>query len=242
MAPAGIGVEVEGVHAVTAALAAGRVERLTVESSRKGALSDLIASARGRGVEVAFTDDVRDLASTSAPQGVVARCRQIPPLPLEVAVRRHTPATLVVLDHLEDPRNVGAVARSAVAAGFTGMVMSTHRSAPLSATSFKSAAGAFEHLDLVIVSSVADAIEQLRTLHVWSVGLDSGGDKQVFGLGLFTESVAVVIGAEGSGLSRLVAERCDVVAGIPIDEKVESLNASVAAALALFEVARVRAG
>jgi 23S rRNA (guanosine2251-2'-O)-methyltransferase len=148
----------------------------------------------------------------------------------------------VVLDHLEDPRNVGAVARSAVAAGFTGMVMSTHRSAPLSATSFKSAAGAFEHLDLVVVSSVADTIEQLRKLQVWSVGLDMGGDQQLFGMKLLTEPLAIVIGAEGSGLSRLVAQRCDVIAGIPIDPRVESLNASVAAALALFEVARVRAG
>lgn len=242
MAPPGIGAEVEGVHAVAAALAAGRVTALTIESSRKTALADLISTARSRGVDVRFVDDVRDLAVTSAPQGVVARCRPIQPVALDVAVGRRRPCALVVLDHLEDPRNVGAVARSAVAAGFTGMVVSTHRSAPLSATSFKSAAGAFEHLDLVVVSSIADAVEQLRKLGVWSVGLDAGGDQQVFGLGLFTEPVAVVIGAEGAGLSRLVAERCDVVAGIPIDPKVESLNASVAAALALFEVARVRAG
>lgn len=242
MAPPGIGVEVEGVHAVVAALAAGRVTRLTVESSRRDALSDLISDARSRDVEVVFTDDVRDLASTSAPQGVVARCRPIQQVTLGDAVRRQAPAAVVVLDHLEDPRNVGAVARSAVAAGFTGMVMSTHRSAPLSAASFKSAAGAFEHLDLVLVSSVADAIEQLRRLGVWSVGLDAGGDQEVFGLSLFTEPVAIVIGAEGSGLSRLVADRCDVVVSIAIDPKVESLNASVAAALALFEVARVRLG
>lgn len=240
MAPPGIGVEVEGVHAVTAALAAGRVTRLTVESSRKNALDDLVTEARRRGVEVRFVDDVRTGASTSAPQGVVARCRPIQPVALETAASRRAPAALVVLDHLEDPRNVGAVVRSALAAGFTGFVMSTRRSAPLTAAAFKSAAGAFEHLDLVEVSSIADAVEQLRRLHVWSVGLDATGDQSVFGLSLFTEPVAVVIGAEGAGLSRLVADRCDVIAGIPIDSKVESLNASVAAALALFEVARVR--
>lgn len=241
MAPPGIGAEVEGAHAVAAALAAGRVTQLTVESSRRSALTALVDDARSRGVEVRFVDDVRDLASTTAPQGVVARCRPIQPASLETAVQRSSPAALVVLDHLEDPRNVGAVARSAVAAGFTGFVMSTRRSAPLSAASFKSAAGAFEHLDLVEVSSIADAVEQLRRLEVWSVGLDAGGDQSVFGLSLFTEPVAVVIGAEGAGLSRLVADRCDVVAGIPIDPKVESLNASVAAALALFEVTRIRA-
>ena len=242
MGPPGIGAEVEGAHAVAAALAAGRVSRLTIESGRRSALSHLIDDARSRGVDVDFVDDVRDRASTTAPQGVVARCRPIEPVGLDQAVLRTSPAALVVLDHLEDPRNVGAVARSAVAAGFTGMVASTRRSAPFTATTFKAAAGALEHLDLVMVSSVADAIEDLRRLDVWSVGLDAGGDQSIFGLALFTEPVAVVVGAEGAGLSRLVRDRCDVVASIPMGEKVESLNASVAAALALFEVARVRGG
>jgi 23S rRNA (guanosine2251-2'-O)-methyltransferase len=242
MGPPGIGAEVEGIHAVGAAIDAGRVSRLTVESSRRSSLTSLIDRARSRGADIRFVDDVRDVAATSAPQGVVARCRPIQTVSLEAAAERKAPTTLAVLDHLEDPRNVGAVARSALAAGFTGMVMSTRRSAPLTAATFKSAAGALEHLDLVMVSSIADALEVLRRMGVWSVGLDAGGDQSVFGLSLFTEPLAVVIGAEGSGLSRLVAERCDVIAGIPIDPKVESLNASVAAALALFEVARVRAG
>lgn len=242
MGPPGIGAEVEGVHAVAAALDAGRVLRLTVEASRRRGLSDLLDAATRAGAEVGFVDDVRDFAVTSAPQGVVARCTPITPVSLDEAVARGTPTALVVLDHLEDPHNVGAVARSAVAAGFTGMIISSRRSAPLGATAFKSAAGMLEHLDLVVVSSVADAIEDLRRLQVWSVGLDGDGDRDVFGLDLFTEPVAVVVGAEGGGLSRLVRERCDVVAHIPIHEKVESLNASVAAALALFEVARVRAG
>ena len=242
MGPPGIGAEVEGVHAVAAALDAGRVQRLTVEASRKGALGDLVSRARSKGVDVRFADDVREIASTSAPQGVVARCRPIQPVSLETASRRSSPTALAVLDHLEDPRNVGAVARSALAAGFTGLLMSTRRSAPLTAATFKSAAGALERLDLVLVSSIADAIESLRKLGVWSVGLDADGDQSLFGLSLLTEPVAVVIGAEGAGLSRLVAERCDVIASIPISSEVESLNASVAAALALFEVARVRTG
>jgi 23S rRNA (guanosine2251-2'-O)-methyltransferase len=242
MGPPGIGAEVEGVHAVAAALAAGRVTRLLVESSRRRALSDLLDLAAQHDVEISFVDDVRDLSATTAPQGVLARCRPIAAATLEEAVERSSPASLVVLDHLEDPHNVGAVARSAVAAGFTGMIVSSRRSAPLGATTFKSAAGMLEHLDLVIVSSVADALEELRRLDVWSVGLDGDGDRDLFGLPLFTEPVAIVVGAEGGGLSRLVRERCDVVARIPIDPKVESLNASVAAALAVFEVARVRAG
>lgn len=225
---------------MAAALAAGRVLRLTVEASRRSALGDLLDSATRNGVEIDVVEDVRSVAATSAPQGVVARCRTIQPSDIDAAVERRSPAAIVVLDRLEDPRNVGAVARSAVAAGFSGMVMSTHRAAPLTAAAFKAAAGALEHLDLVQVSSIAEAIEQLRRLAVWSVGLDAGSDREVFGLDLLTEPVAVVIGAEGAGLSRLVAERVDVVASIPIDPTVESLNASVAAALALFEVKRVR--
>jgi 23S rRNA (guanosine2251-2'-O)-methyltransferase len=241
MAPPGIGAEVEGLHAVSAAVDAGRVTKLTVAAARKHGLADLIATARQKGATVDVIDDVRQLAMTSAPQGVVARCRPLQTVSLDAAIDRSSPAALVMLDHLEDPRNVGAVARSAVAAGFTGMVMSTRRSAPLSAASFKAAAGALEHLDLVEVSSIADAVEQARKREVWSVGLDSDGTQPLFGMNLFTEPVIVVIGAEGVGLSRLVAQRVDVVASIPIAPKVESLNASVAAALALFEVARVRA-
>lgn len=240
MAPAGIGAEVEGIHAVTAAVAAGRAIRLLIDHSRVDALEELLAAARTAGVAVEHVDDVRDFAATSAPQGVRAECHPISPVPMEVAVRRSTPAALVVLDHLEDPRNVGAIARSAVAAGFTGIVMSGRRAAPLGAAAFKAGAGSFEHLDLVVVGSIAGAIDELKRLNVWTVGLDSGGDHPLFGMTLFTEPVAIVVGAEGAGISHLVLKRVDVIASIPIDEKVESLNASVAAALALFEVARVR--
>ena len=241
MAPAGIGAEIEGIHAVRAAISAGRVTNVTIESARESALADLVGAARSSGATVSFVPDVSDLAATSAPQGVVARCHPIAPVPLEVAVRRRPPAALVVLDHLEDPRNVGAVARSAVAAGFSGIIMSTRRAAPLGATAFKAAVGAFEHLDFVLVSSIAAAIGELQRLGVWSVGLDAGGDQSLFGLGLLTEPVAIVIGAEGAGLSRLVADRVDTVVSIPTEDGVESLNASVAAALALFEVRRIRA-
>ncbi len=241
MAPAGIGAEVEGVHAVTAAVAAGRAIRLLIDRSRVDGLDDLLVAARTAGVAVEHVDDVRDFAATSAPQGVRAECHSISPVPLDVAVRRSSPAALVVLDHLEDPRNVGAIARSAVAAGFTGIIMSGRRAAPLGAAAFKAGAGSFEHLDLVVVGSIAGTIDELRRLNVWTVGLAAAGDQPLFGMSLFTEPVAIVLGAEGAGMSRLVSERVDVIASIPIEEKVESLNASVAAALALFEVARVRA-
>jgi len=240
MAPAGIGDRVEGFHAVAAALAAGRVRSLEVDPASRSSLEDLLAAAAAAGLSVEFVDDLAQRAVTTAPQGVIARCRPLVPQTLDDAVAAVTPAALIVLDHVVDPRNVGAIARTAVAAGFGGIVVSERRAAPLGATAFKAAAGALEQLAVVTVSSVAAAIDALRKEGVWVVGLDAAGGSSLFGLGLLTEPVAIVVGAEGDGLSRLVRERCDVVASIPLLGEVESLNVSVAAALGLFEVARVR--
>jgi len=241
VAPPGIGRSVEGHHAVAAAVAAGRVVRLLVELRRADGYAELIEAARATGADVSVVDDVRPMADTTSPQGLVARCRPIAPSSLAEAATTSEPAAVLVLDHIEDPRNVGAIARSAVAAGVTAMVYSGRRSAPLEGTAFKAAAGALEHMTIVAVSSIPAALEDLRKQGLWVVGLDGGGDHSLFGLGLLTESVALVVGAEGKGLSRLVADRCDVLAGIPITADMESLNASVAAGLAVFEVARARA-
>lgn len=242
MAPAGIGRSLEGVHAVTAALRAGRVEVLTVERGRitRDDIAALIGEAEAAGVEVRRVDDVRTVAETTAPQGVVASCRPIRLHSLEDLVAQTSPAALLVVDHVEDPHNVGAIARSAVAAGIPRMAVPDRRTARLGAAAFKAAAGAFEHLSLSVIGSVPDALRKLSSLGVWTVGLDAAGDQSLFGLGLLTEPVAIVIGAE-TGLAHLVRERVDVVASIPMASATESLNASVAAALACFEVMRVRA-
>jgi 23S rRNA (guanosine2251-2'-O)-methyltransferase len=122
----------------------------------------------------------------------------------------------------------------------TGMVVSSRRAAPLSATAFKVAAGALESLPVAVVGSIPEALSRIKSHDVWSVGLDAGSPTSLFGLALLTEPVAIVVGAEGSGLSTLVEKRCDVLASIPMAPETESLNASVSAALACFEVMRVR--
>jgi 23S rRNA (guanosine2251-2'-O)-methyltransferase len=236
MAPAGYGSSVEGIHAVTAALAAGRVERLYVERSRRGRLGPLLEALDEPTVE--FVDDVRPLADTDAPQGVVARCRPITPVALDALSGEE--AAVLVLDHVEDPHNVGAVARSARAAGITGMVVSSRRAAPLSAVAFKAAAGALEHLPVAVVGSIPEALSRLKDAGVWVVGLEAEAEDSLFGLDLLTERVAVVIGSEGSGLAELTRKRCDVLVSIPMATGTESLNASVSAALASFEIMRVR--
>jgi len=238
MVPAGFGNRVEGVHAVAAAVEAGRVNRLYVERRRReradiAALVDRVGSGKVR-----LIDDVRTLATTDSPQGVVADCRPISSVTLESLSAQDT--ALLVLDHLEDPQNVGAVARSASAAGIMGLVVSSKRAAPLSAAAFKASAGALETLPVVIVGSIPEALNRLKEFGIWIVGLDASGEQSLFGLDLLTEPVAVVIGAEGTGLSQLAAKRCDVVVSIPMVKEAESLNASVSGALAAFEIMRVR--
>lgn len=242
MALAGIGAELEGIHAVEAAMDAGRVLTLSVEKRRMGRpeLARILRLAHSQDVPVNVVDDVRTLATTAAPQGVFAKARPIEPLSVKNAVALAETPALLVLDHVEDPRNIGAAARSAVAAGMTALVVSQRRSAPIGATAFKAAAGALEVLPIVVVSSVADALKRMGQLGLWSVGLDGQSDQSILGLDLLARPVAVCVGAEGAGLSRLVAERCDVLTHIPMVGEIESLNASVAAALVSYEVARVR--
>lgn len=242
MAPAGYGDRVEGLHAVAAAAAAGRVERLHLEASRstRRHVAELVASVEERGGTIRLEDDVRRLAATTAPQGVVAVCRPIAPATLEDVAATSDPAAVMVLDRIVDPHNLGAIVRSSVAAGITGLVVSDRRAAPLGAAAFKAAAGSLEDATVAIVGSVAEAVAHLSRLGLWTVGLDSGGDHRLFGLDLLTEPVAMVVGGEGGGLSRLVGDRVDVVASIPMASTSESLNASVAAALAAFEVLRAR--
>ncbi len=242
MAHAGIGTDLEGIHAVAAGLDAGRVTELIVERSRMAhpQVRAIIDAGRANSIPVSQVDDVRQFSITDAPQGIVARARPIVPISLKQAVAAADNPVVMVLDHIEDPRNIGAIARSADAFGVTALVLSTRRGAPLGATAFKAAAGSLERLPIVTVSSIADAAKRLSQLGLWIVGLDGTQDRSLLGLDLLAQPTALFIGAEGAGLSHLVAQRCDVLASIPMVGQTESLNASVAAALASYEVARVR--
>ena len=244
MARAGIGARVEGVQAVRAALGARRVRVLYVERSRRDA-ERWVEEARRAGATAKPVGSVADLSRTDSHQGVVARARPIPFASLESLLAGDSRApgpALLVLDHLSDPRNVGAIARSALAAGMTGMVVARRRAAPVSALAFKAAAGSLEHLPVASVSSVADAARRASTAGVWTVGLHPPARRPLFGLGVLAEPVATFVGAEGAGLSRLVTQRLDVLVSIPMARNTTSLNAAVAAALACFEIGRVRRG
>jgi 23S rRNA (guanosine2251-2'-O)-methyltransferase len=181
-------------------------------------------------------------ARTDAPQGVLAHADPLPELDLETLVRRHkgTKPFLIALDGITDPHNLGALLRTAECAGATGVVLPRHRSAHVTPTVAKAAAGAIEYLPIAVVPGLPAALTLLKQQGVWSVGLDADGTQSVYDLEVSTEPLALVLGAEGRGLSRLVRQRCDLVVSIPQLGKLDSLNVSAAGAVACYEVARRR--
>jgi 23S rRNA (guanosine2251-2'-O)-methyltransferase len=145
-----------------------------------------------------------------------------------------------VLDGVTDPHNLGALLRTAVAAGMTGAVLGRHRSAHVTPTVAKAAAGAVEHLPMALVAGIPAALADMARAGVWSVGLATDGDRSIDDLDLGDQALALVLGSEGKGLSRLVRQRCDVLAAIALRGPVESLNVAAAGAVAAFTFARAR--
>ncbi|HWE56774.1 MAG TPA: 23S rRNA (guanosine(2251)-2'-O)-methyltransferase RlmB [Acidimicrobiales bacterium] len=199
-----------------------------------------LAAAAGVAARWASREQIASMAGTEAPQGVVALAGPLREWSLEdlLAV---PDAFLVALDGVTDPHNLGAVMRSALCAGATGVVIGRHRSASLSPAAMKAAAGAVEHLPVAAVTGIPAALQTMVGSGMWTIGLDARGTTGIWELTVATEPVAVVLGAEGRGLSPLCRSRCDLVASIPLSGPLDSLNVSAAAALACFEVARRRA-
>ena len=183
------------------------------------------------------------LADTQSAQGVLAEANALEPVDLEEdLLEPHDAPFLVMLDGLTDPHNLGAVIRSADAAGVHGIIIPKHRSARVSPTVTKTAAGAVEYMPIASVSGVPAGIQSLQKHNVWVIGLDESGKRTIFDLDLADQPICLVLGAEGPGLSRLVRERCDELVSIPMQGSVASLNVSAAGTVAMFEVARRRLG
>jgi 23S rRNA (guanosine2251-2'-O)-methyltransferase len=247
------GDQVEGRQAVRELLRAGRravhqlllAEGLDAGIDQAHPIAEILDLAEGKGIPVRRVPRGRidAEAGTEAPQGVIARAEPVQPVELDHVIRRDPtrPAPfLVVLDGVTDPHNLGAVMRSALGAGATGLVIGRHRAAHLTPTAVKAAAGAVEHLPVCLVTGVPGALSELVDAGVWTIGLDAAGPQSVWDLGVATEAVAVVLGAEGRGLSRLARQRCELTVGIPLLGPLDSLNVSAAAAVVCFEVARRR--
>jgi len=176
-------------------------------------------------------------------QGVLAEVAPRAPVALrellDTAAKKGEPALLVVLDQIQDPHNVGAIVRTAAAVGADGVVVGRHRSASISPTVAKVAAGATEHTPIAIVTNTARALDEMKAAGIWIVGTDGSANQSLYETDL-SVPLAFVIGNEARGLRRLVREKCDLVVKIPIPGRAESLNASVAAGVLLYEAFRQR--
>jgi 23S rRNA (guanosine2251-2'-O)-methyltransferase len=245
------GEQVEGRRAVRELLAARR--RPTREVWLADGLEEApivieildLAARRGVPVRRVARGRLDAQARTDAPQGVLAHAAPLPEASLDELVVPPAPGGpapfLLVLDGVTDPHNLGSLLRSAECAGATGVVLSRHRAVHVTPTVAKVAAGAIERLPIAVVPGTPAALAELARAGVWVVGLDRSGPVRLWDLELATAPVALVVGAEGRGLSRLAAARCDVIVTIPEQGAIESLNVAAAGAVACFEVARRRA-
>jgi 23S rRNA (guanosine2251-2'-O)-methyltransferase len=223
----------------------GRLERVLVEAEAREPSPQLEALARfardhGARVERPPRSELDRVTRGARHQGTVAFAPELPIAAVDDLVLGDQ-ALVVALDEVQDPQNFGAVIRSAVAMGATAVMWPEHRSAPLSAATFRASAGAVEHATLCRVTSLPPALDDLRARGLAVVGLDMTGDVSIDAVDL-TRPAVLVVGAEGKGLRKTVKRCCDSLASLPMPGPVASLNASVAVAIALYEAVRQRGG
>lgn len=234
-----------GRNAVIEALKNNReIEKLTVAKGAEGSVKQIVAMARDKKIPLYFSDKARmdKQASGGIHQGVIAsvsdyRYCTVDDI-LQRAADRGEPPFIIILDGLEDPHNLGAVMRTAECAGAHGIIIPKRRSVSVTETVAKTSAGAVEYMLCAKVTNIAAAIEELKQKGVWIGACDMGGE--LYWQQDLTGAIALVVGGEGSGVSRLVREKCDFVVSIPMKGRITSLNASNAASILMYEVVKQR--
>ncbi len=242
------GVEhIEGRHPVLEAIRSGRrVRQVYLAEGAHGSAVEIIKLAKTVGIPVTCVPraELEAMTQGRVNQGVVAlaepRGYQDPDAILAAAARRGQAPLLVVLDGVEDPGNLGSVIRTAAAAGAHGVIFPKDRSAGLTPAAVKAAAGAADHIAVAREVNLARAIERLKGQGIWAVGADAAANRTYTDVD-YTSPTAIVVGGEHRGLRRLVREKCDYLVSIPMAGPLNSLNASVAAAILIYEAVRQRA-
>lgn len=241
---------IEGRNPVLEALKAGTpIDKLFIQKPVEGRedhiASRIAAMAREAGAAVVYCDRrmLDRMSVTGAHQGVIAAASaaayvEISDI-LAASRQKGRPPLVVVCDEINDPGNLGAIIRSAEIAGADGVIIPRRRSSGLTPAVHKASAGALSYLPVARCANVASALKELKEAGLWIFGTDATGDKYYYDAD-FTLPAAIVIGSEGSGMSRLVTESCDFIVKIPMLGKINSLNASAAAAVLLFETLRQR--
>ncbi len=237
-----------GIHAVKEALEAQRpIDRIAIAKGRQDTrVEEIVQLARKQGIPVRFEDrgQLDRLANSKDHQGVVALAAARAAATLEdiLARAKANPGQkglIVLLDGVEDPHNLGAIIRTALAAGAHGVVIPERRAAGLTDTVARASAGALAHLPIAKVTNLVRTMAELKEAGYWLVGLDEGGDKNYTEVD-YASPVGVVLGSEGKGLHDLTRKRCDFIVSLPTTGPVKSLNVSVAAGVVLFEALRQR--
>ena len=237
---------IEGRNAVIEAFRAGKtVDKLFVlEHCKEGSMNTILREAKKRDTVIQYVKKERleQMSETGKHQGVIAYIAAYEYASVEdilkKAEEKGEPPFVVILDDIEDPHNLGAIIRTANLAGAHGVIIPKHRAAGLTATAVKASAGAINHTPVVKVTNIAKTIEELKDKGLWFVCADMGGTT-MYDLDL-KGAIGLVIGNEGKGVSRLVKEKCDFVASIPMFGDIDSLNASVAAGVMAYEIVRQR--
>jgi 23S rRNA (guanosine2251-2'-O)-methyltransferase len=239
-----------GIHAVREALEAGRAfDHIVIAKGRQDTrVEEIVQAARRRNISVRFEDrgQLDRLADSKDHQGVVALAAARAAATLEdilaaanAGAGRGEKGLIVLLDGVEDPHNLGAIIRTALAAGAHGAVIPERRAAGLTDTVARASAGALSHLPVAKVTNLVRAMEELKEAGYWIIGLDERADKS-YTQADFTSPVGIVLGGEGQGLHELTRKRCDFLVSLPTSGPVKSLNVSVAAGVVLFEALRQR--
>lgn len=212
------------------------------------AIREIFSSARQRNVRIELIDKQRLAQMTDAKnsQGIVAsiseyQYKNIADI-LQIAGERKQPPLVALLDGIEDPHNLGAIIRSAECAGVHGVIIPKHRAVGLTETVAKTSAGALAHIAIARVTNLVPAIEELKQAGLWIAGTAGDAQQSLYQADYLAGPLAVVIGSEGKGIRRLIREKCDFLLHIPMNGKINSLNASVAAGVLLFEIVRQRLG
>lgn len=235
-----------GRNPVIEAMNAGReIEKLFIAKGAEGSIKKIAAIAKDNGVPVHYEEkQVLDRLSGSGNQGVVAIVLAHSYCEVEdimaLAEERGEDPFVVILDGVEDPHNLGAVIRTAEAAGAHGVIIPKRRAAGITAAAVKASAGATEHMLCAKVPNIAQAVEKLKSMGLWIAACDMDG--QLYYEADLTGGIGLVVGSEGTGIGKLVKEKCDFVLAITMKGKISSLNASNAAAVLMYEVRRQRDG
>lgn len=236
-----------GRNAVTEALKSGRgINKLWIASGdREGSVSEIAALAKERGIVVQYVEraKIEALAGGHRHQGVLAYVAPVPYAEfddiLKAAEEKGEAPFLVLLDELEDPHNLGALLRTADATGVHGILIPKRRSVSLNATVAKTSAGAVEYVPVARIGNIAQTLKKLKEKGFWVAGADMDGEKAYYEADL-TGPLVLVVGSEGRGMSRLTKEACDFIVSMPMVGRINSLNASVAGSILMYESMRQR--